>query len=240
MKAMTKLSILICTMFLSISMFAQTKIGTHAGVNFSDMSSSSFAFDAFDGILPHPKRLIGTSYGVTSEFLIQDNFSFQTGLSFTDKGFMLKENFNLDIFDIPVPVGGQINARLKYLEVPLVAKYAFYNRSGITPYVKAGATVGYATSAKMEVKAKVIVPIKIAEIPVGLNSNLYNRFEVGAMIGGGLQFNAGPGTLSLDATYTHGLSSLINTPVVDLKARNNSFGIGIGYAVPLTKNQIRA
>jgi len=233
---MTTISRLIVTTFsfMLISLFvsAQTSVGVHGGVTFSDMSSASFATDFLDGILPHPKRMVGTKFGVFSEFPLNQHFTFQTGLDYTDKGFSIRENINLDIIDFPVPVGATINARIKYIEVPLVAKYALMN-GPVKPYLKAGATIGYASSSRIETKARVIVPINIATIPIGLNSSLYNRFEVGALIGGGVEFATRQGTIMLDMQYAHGLSSFINTPVVDLKAKNNAFGVSIGYKIPI-------
>ena len=222
------LSLMLMPFFTS----AQSSVGIHGGVTFSDMSSASFATDFLDGILPHPKRMIGTKFGVFAEFPLNKNISFSTGLDYTDKGFALRENINLDVFEVPVPIGATVNARLKYIEVPLTAKYAL-NNGPITPYVKAGATLGYASSAKIETKARVIVPIHLASFPIGLNSSLYNRFEVGAVIGGGLEFNTKQGNILIDMQYTHGLSSLINTPVIDLKAKNNSFGVSVGYKMPI-------
>jgi hypothetical protein len=212
--------------------YAQTSIGVYGGISSNRMSSASLALDFLDGILPQAKSMTGVRFGVFTEFPLADRLAFQTGLDYAEKGFSFRENFNVNVLEFPIPVGATVNARMKYFEVPLVAKYTL-GSGGVKPYLKAGGTLGYASSAMLQAKARVLIPVEVARIPIGLNSSLVNRLEVGAVIGGGVELPAGPGSMMLDVQYTHGLSSVINTPVVDLKARNSSFGVSIGYKIPI-------
>lgn len=239
MKAVTRLLLLVITLFFTSNAFSQTFIGGKAGITFSDMSSGSFALQGLDDIIPHPKRLMGYQIGFTTEMPISNQLSFITGVNYVQKGFRVTEQFNLGGEEIPIPIGAILDAKVKYFEIPLTIQYAFGEQNSVRPYVKAGATVGYASSALLDAKVRVIIPINIAKIPVGLNSSLYNRFEVGAMIGGGVEFPMGPGKMMIEGQYTHGLTSLINTPIVNLKAQHNSFGLSVGYAIPLASNKFR-
>lgn len=214
---------------------AQTYIGVRGGITSNKMTSPGLALDFLDGVLPSTKWMTGTRVGIFTEFPVGNQLAFQTGLDYAEKGFSFRENFNVNVFEFPIPIGATVNARMKYFEVPIVAKYAL-GSGNVKPYLKAGATLGYASSAILQSKARVIIPIDVARIPIGLNSSLVNRFEVGAIVGGGIELPAGPGSMMLDVQYTHGLSSVINTPVVDLKARNSSFGISIGYKIPIGAN----
>lgn len=214
---------------------AQTFIGVHGGITQNKMSSPGLALDFLDGVLPAIKNMTGMRVGVFTEFPIGNQLAFQTGLDYAEKGFSFRENFNVNVFEFPIPIGATVNARMKYFEVPLVAKYSLGN-GNVKPYVKAGGTLGYARSAILQSRAQVLIPIEVTRIPIGLNSSLINRFEIGAVVGGGIELPAGPGSMIFDVQYTHGLSSVINTPVVDLKARNSAFGISIGYKIPIGAN----
>lgn len=233
MKATTKLTMIIGLILMSLSIGAQSNIGFHAGVTYSDMSSASLAFDLFDDVLPQSKRMVGTKFGVFAEFPMNQNVAFLTGLDYTDKGFAVRESINLNVFELPIPIGATVNARLKYLEVPLAMKYSFNNNSPIRPYIKAGGTLGYASSAELQTRARVFLPINVLDIPVGLNTGLINRFEVGGLIGAGVEMPVGQGAINVDLQYTHGFSSLIETPIVDLRAKNNAFGLSVGYKIPI-------
>lgn len=227
--------------FSSIAFMAagQTFVGVHGGITRANMTSPSLALDFLDGVLPNTQQMTGLRIGVFTELPIGRQLSFLTGMDYTEKGFAFRENFNVNVFEFPVPVGATVNARMKYLETPLAIKYTI-GTGAVRPYLKAGGTIGYASAARLEGKAHVVVPFSVARIPIGLNSSLINRFEVGAVVGGGIELPAGPGSMLLDVQYTHGLTSIINTPVVDLRARNSSLGVSIGYKIPIGANRYGA
>ncbi len=212
---------------------AQTSIGFRVGANLAKVPQP----DVISSFTPDFKNITATSVAAVAEIGINDNFAFQPELAYTQKGFAIKEGFDLNLFDIPLPLGVKAVTKVNYLEAPLLAKAKFGNEK-VNAYITAGPTLGYAMGGRFITKAQILVDIKLIDQKLDLDRLGYERFEVGGSIGAGLNFNTKTsGSFFIDARYTKGFTNVYDVPIVDLKLKNQSFGVNVGYMIPLTSGK---
>jgi hypothetical protein len=208
-------------------MQAQISIGAHAGIHSNNVQIKGIA----DSWLPENRYWTGAQAGLFVELPLTENLSFQPGLQYIEKGFRVKEGFDFNIGAIPVPIGAEAITRLQYIEMPLLMKYTF-GESIIKPYVFAGPHLSYAMDGKVDLRANVILDINIGSYPINLNDDLYNRFEVGGIAGAGVLFETGRVNTFIQASFQHGITDMLDRPLIDLRLRNYGFNLGAGVQVP--------
>ena len=208
--------------------FAQISVGAKVGsyTSFIDVT------EAAEGLTQNIEGLTTTSFGITSEIGLSDNFAIQPELLFTTKGFKVNEGLNFNLGGFPIPAGVTARTKINYLELPVLAKYKFGNE-GLRFNVTAGPVLGYATNGQLDTRANLLFDINPIKTNIDLDALNYERLEISASIGAGMEYETGNGQLFADARYVHGFSDLYNAPVVDLNLRNRGVGITVGYRVNL-------
>lgn len=215
--------------FLSIAIFAQTvSVGIKGGLNIANVGAPDIIETA--EFIPEFRNIQTANFGLVSEIELHPNFAIQPELVFTTKGFKIREATNLDIFNVPLPLGVTATSKFNYIEMPLLAK-AKFGTGPVQAYMVAGPTFGYATGGNLKTSANVLIELDLYETPIDLDNIGYERFEVGGMVGGGLAFDTGGGQLFLDARYNHGFTEVYDIPVVSEKVQNKGFGINAGYMI---------
>lgn len=178
---------------------------------------------------PYIKSIPQYTVGVSYEKALSNHFSMLAGVQFASRGFGVREEFGIDLFGVDIPVSASIETRLHYLEVPLAVKY-YLRDHGVMPYVSAGINTAYAVSGKINPKAEVIIPWSLPSIPLDLNDDIYQRYEVSATAGTGVVVPVSEsGAFHFSVSYRHGLSDMLNDPVTDFTIRSNGFTAGVGY-----------
>ncbi len=184
--------------------------------------------DAF----PRTKSIDGFNYAVFAEFALVDGFSFQPELSYNKKGFRVKEGIDLKVFNVDIPLGLEAHTEVKYLEAPLLGKYALKNeKAGL--YFLAGPSISMATSAKLKTKARVLIDFNLTTTKLDLGNEDYHRWEVAAVAGIGGYVNIGTAKLFIESRYNWGLSDLLADPLVDVQLKNRVLGLGVGLQFAL-------
>ena len=212
----------------SLSMHAQVSVGLKGGVNFSNI----YATQALDQVLPNFSDISTFSVGAVAEIGITEQFAFQPELLYTRKGFGLREGLDVDLLGVPVPLGVTAETQINYVEVPLLAKYKF-GTEGISAYVVAGPTFGYATSGQINTKANILLDFNIARTPINLDAINFQRFEIGGTAGAGLALQTGMGQFFVDARYNLGFTQLYDIPLVNEKLRNKGVSVSAGFLIPI-------
>lgn len=215
---------------LAIFATAQVSVGIKGGMNFNNLHTT----EALGELAPDFTNISEANFGLVTEYNITDNFAFQTEVNFLKKGFTTKANLdNTELFGLQLPVGGRAETKFSYVEVPLLAKYSFGDANGFQAYVTGGPTFGYATSGRIDTKARVLVDFDLGSTNINLDDINYNRFEVGATAGAGVSYMTNFGKFFADARYSQGFTELYDFPLVDEKIRNKGFGVNVGFMVPL-------
>ncbi len=224
-------------LFLFISMAGLTtqaqkiSVGIKTGVQSANVRVPGFVNDA--SFLPDFKSINTFNIGVVSELEFNGNFALQPELNYLQKGFQIKEGFDVDLFDFPVPVGVTAVSRFHYLEMPLLAKAKFGNEFA-NFYLLAGPTVGYAMSGDLKTRAKLLVEVDLYKTNIDLNRVGYQRWELGGMAGAGISLNTkGGGQFFVDARYSHGFTQPYDIPLVHEKVQHNNIGVNAGFMIPI-------
>ncbi len=159
------------------------QLGAKAGINFTsvtgDNTSDITSITEFQ------------SFGLVAEIPFSEKLSFQPELMYSAQGFDLNEDL----------------VSLKYLNVPLMAKYYITKRLNI----EAGPQFGYLLSAKQEDN--------------DVDDN-FNNIDFGVNFGLGYKLENG---LNFGARYNLGLSNINDADVLDDKNRNSVFQIYVGF-----------
>ena len=158
-----------------------------------------------------------------------ENFAFVTGAQYTSRGFGMRENFNVDIFGIDLPLGARIETRLDYIEVPATLKYTFGDH-GVTPYVKAGASAAYAINGKIQPKVDAIITWKLLlSYQPGQRHVQQAGYIRCSRCGMNLPVSES-GAIQFEVNYRHSLMIVLDN-ITDIKIKSHGFSAGLGYTM---------
>lgn len=204
---------------------AQISVGAKIGANFADTR--------VDGLLgnlaPEQTTFTGFTAGVMAEIPMIHALSFRPELNYIQKGFTVSQSFDVDLIGIDMEVGAKARTRINYVEMPLLLKYSI-GTDAAKVYAIAGPSIAYAANAELNPVATFIVDFNLPSIPINLDNNIYNRWEISGVLGAGGEVKAGNGKVFADARYNFGFTNMLNNPVVDLRIKNQGFNVSAGYA----------
>ncbi|MEP6647608.1 MAG: porin family protein, partial [Saprospiraceae bacterium] len=207
----------------SIGMFpliqAQSKITAFGSYGISDIQVSGLGI--LDLLDPYIKPIAQYTAGIQYEKAVGNHIALITGAQYTSRGFTAKEDFNVHVFGLDLPIGARIDTRLQYVEVPLMLKYSIGDK-GISPYIKAGASTAYAVSGKFTPKVDAIITWKLPSININLDNNMYNRFDVSAVVGAGVDIPTNEtSSIQFDINYRHSLNDMFLDKITDIRIKSH-------------------
>ena len=213
----------------TLTLSAQTTLGGRIGANFGLASVNGLA----DLVTPDISPLNTFTGGITINQRLDDRLSVSSGVFYKRKGFIASEMVGVDVFGVDIPVGGSLETRLDYLEVPLLLNIAFNTSNKIQPYVEFGPAFSYAIQGELQPTAQVIIEFNLPKVDLDLTKDIYNRFEVAAQAVAGLKIPYGAGIFDLGVSYTHAFTDMLNDPILNVEIRNFGIGVHAGFAMPL-------
>lgn len=228
MRAMSKVFFTFCLSMMTLVAVAQTSFGLRMGSTWSNVNTST----AIGNATPNFKNINGFSIGVFAEIPVAPQFSIQPEIGFTRKGFVVAEGFDAPLFGVDLPIGVTAETKFDYLEIPVLAKYSF-GEDKLKAYVAIGPNIGYALNGRVDTKTNLLVDINLGSTNINLQDQDFNRIEIGATGAVGASYDAGFGTLFVDARYNRGFTEVYNLPFVDEKVKTSGFGLNVGFAVPI-------
>lgn len=223
-----KKNVLTFAAMIIISTFAnaQFSVGFKTGANFANADLSGIT----PSLIPTTRTLTGFTTGINMSYAITDNLSVQPEINFVQRGFKVQEGFNLDIANIPIPLGVTVYTRVNYLEIPLQLKYKFTD-GPVQPYIIGGPSLAYATSGTIQEVANVLIDINIGTQDINLGNSNFTRWEAGGRLGAGIAFNTVLGQLQIEGTYYHGFTDFFKDPIINVHAYNRGFTLQAGWAI---------
>ncbi len=143
--------------------FAQINIGIKGGISGSRMTK----FDLIQNITPTFKLLPAANAGIFVEIPLGTNFSIQPELNYIQKGFQIRESFNVNQnsnlgFDIPL--GGKLSLKNNYIDMPILAKVKLGDSEAAHGYILFGPSFSYMMDSKARIQVLRIFPV---DIPLG-------------------------------------------------------------------------
>ncbi len=187
-------------------LMAQISVGARGGFNFA----KEYLQVKWEGEEESETSevMTGATFAGIVEIGLSKNFAIQPELVFIQKGGSGKNEGEDVLFN--------------HIDFPLLAKFK-YGSEYFNVYAAAGPTFGYALSGKNgDYKFK------------DEDWEGYNRFEIGASLGGGLGMNLKKGTAFVDVRYLFSLSNLMDIEDaelegIDITAKHRGVGLTFGY-----------
>ncbi len=207
--------VLLCVAGTSSATAQGVSLGFKGGLNLSTMSAE------IDPELSKTR----TGFNVGGFLSIQSSgpFALQFGAAYTKKGVDVETG-------VPDVTGG---LELTYVEVPVLATIIFPTgpASKVAPFIFAGPAIGIEVGCKVKAEAPGIsASVDCDEVDLATKS-----VDIGAMFGGGLQFETGPASIVLEVAYTLGFVNIDDTTIGrtlsldNINNRNLSFSVGLMF-----------
>lgn len=204
---------------------SQWALGVKGGLNFANAQMIGTNIN----IRPNLKTLGGGTAGVIIENRVSNKISISGEINYVDKGFIADANYDLKIQDVNIPLGVTAITRLRYVDIPLIMKYHFHNTEKIDLYAAAGGYFGYGLNGNLRTRARVIIDFNVANTPIDLGNENFDRTEFGAVVGIGMGIPTRSGQFVFDARYSHAYNPILDDFFVDVRLRNRGFSLGLGY-----------
>ncbi len=216
------------TFFGNTLIQAQVAVGLKGGANFGNV----YMTETLDKITPDFKAATGAVAGGVAEVNFGKYFAVQSELNWVQKGFRFTQDVNIPVGKLDIPAGVEATIRTNYLELPLLAKAKIGN-DVIQAYAVLGPSVGYAMNGKLITRTRLLFEFDPIRTNLNFNDLDYNRFEVSAVGGVGVQVNFNGGKWFADARYTQGLTQLYNFPIVNEQIKNRGVALSTGVMINL-------
>ncbi len=206
---------------------AQWSVGVRAGGYAGTVTRP----DLITNFTPDLKWSPAISMAVFAERALSENVSIRPELVYQQKGFMMRAGTSVKMGPVPLRLGVKSAYRVSYAEMPVLLKLSTGGDLAKV-YLIAGPSVGYAIDAQLVTRPQAVVEFRPIKVNAPLSSLGYNRFELSGIAGAGVSFKAGVGHIMAEARYQHGISRLIDVPVVRANVRNQGVSVSLGYSVP--------
>jgi len=164
----------------------KASFGFRAGVNISNASN----------IPDYWEESIDSKTGITAgaffNYALNENFSLQPELLYTQKGF--GGSLVDDVVELAVS--------LDYFELPILAKYAFSAGKKFRPVLFAGPSFAYCSSSTLTISTWILS----ADIDF---SSLTHTTDFGMVLGTGFDYETSGGTIIFDMRFTYNFTKVI-------------------------------
>jgi hypothetical protein len=124
-----------------------------------------------------------------------------------------------------------VDFRLDYIEIPVLLVLPIPTATGISPFLYAGPAFAFEVGCKIAGSGGGISATVDCDAD-GEDFFERNKFDVGAMLGGGVALPMGPGAVTLEGRYNFGLIN-INKTDGDDSMKNRSGAVLVGYSIPI-------
>lgn len=209
-------------LLLNNGVFAQNSIGLRGGYSISTLKNYPLEL----GNLEVEEGLTyGNFNAILFEIGITPLLAIQPEINYLEKGGVIRSKGNNDF---------KFSLKVNYLEAPVLAKF----RLGSGPlkgYVITGPSVGYAIDGKSKVITGEVSEAERIRFDnsFGADGRKDNRFDISGVVGGGVQYKLGPGSIVLDARATYDFNDFNNfhgeAPIDHKKTRWEGLSLSMGY-----------
>lgn len=201
---------------------AQITYGVQAGATIANwkgdaLQSLNDVVDLSNGFVT-TKSKTGISIGGYVNIPVTDKISFEPGLQYAQKGYIMQGDLKVDALKF-LGVNASAKVEAHYIDIPLVLKAEL--AKGLSIY--AGPQVSYLVKNNLHLNAG-ILGISLYNDRLDITDN-FNRVDMGLAGGIGYKFDNG---LNIKAGYDYGLSKLDKND--NFKAYNRVAKISVGFS----------
>lgn len=207
--------------------YSQFSVGIKGAVNLNSIQLNGIA----DDFRPDIHWIAGGIGGIVGAYQFNPNFQVQTEINYAERGFKAGKDFNVDLFEIPIPLGATIESRFHYLDIPVLFDYIFGNEK-VQGFVGVGPYFSYALDGKLSTQLQLIVDINVNTTKLNLDQQIFDRTEFGAVAHTGIRIPVSErGKFVGDLRYNHAFTKIADDGFFDIRLRNKGISLGLGYVV---------
>lgn len=221
---MKKTTTLFLILIIAISGSAQFSGGIKTGLAFSNINING-GLASIEKI-SHP--ITSASLGVFGQYNISRDFGIRLGANYVQRGIAVQEAGYINMLQLPVAIGAEIQFKAKYFEIPIALTYSI-DHGPFESYALAGIGLSTALDAKLQPRVTALLDFNLPEVNV--NTGDFNSTDVFGHGGLGLAYHLSKGKIFIEGQYQHSFESLKPNFLVDLDLKNKGFSVGIGYAM---------
>lgn len=217
-------------MFLvSLSASAQLAIGARGGATLAKTMGNGYIQNYTGELNP----IVSGNAAVFLKVPIIGGLSFRPEIGYSQNGAGITTDELLNLVGVNLPLKGTLRQRMTYLQAPLLLQYEFGPKeSTVKPYIVLGPTFSYLADGKIVSRADLIL-FRSRPLRTDIGLGVFNRLDVGAAAGAGLNFDLGSIQMMIEARYDRGFTPVYDTPIVRVPVHNQSVSIMAGFAIPL-------
>ncbi len=217
-----KFTLAVISIIIMNSTKAQITYGVQAGATIANwkgdaLQSLNDVVDLSNGFVT-TKSKTGISIGGYVNIPVTDKISFEPGLQYAQKGYIMQGDLKVDALKF-LGVNASAKVEAHYIDIPLVLKAEL--AKGLSIY--AGPQVSYLVKNNLHLNAG-ILGISLYNDRLDITDN-FNRVDMGLAGGIGYKFDNG---LNIKAGYDYGLSKLDKND--NFKAYNRVAKISVGFS----------
>lgn len=161
-------------------------------------------------------RRLGFAYGIQTDFKIQENYSFSTGIQVNYRGGKLKIKGSTDTSGVTAP-DEKIIVKCQYVEIPYTLKMNTNQFGKIRYYAQFGFSSGFLIRARYDTEEEDDVSAK-------KDVNFYN---MNMIIGAGVEYTISGSTVAFGGLeFNNGFLNIFDTDQLD--GVTNVLGINVG------------
>lgn len=207
--------------------YSQYSIGIKGAANLNSIQLNGIA----DNFKPDIHWIASGIGGIVGAYQFNPNFQVQTEINYAERGFKAGKDFNVDLFNVPIPLGANVESRFQYLDIPLFFDYIFGNDK-VEGFVGVGPYFAYALDGKLKTKLQVIVDLTVNTTDLNLEQQIFDRTEFGAVAHTGIRLPVSErGKFVGDLRYNHAFTKIADDGLFDIRLRNKGISLGLGYVV---------
>lgn len=171
-----------------------------------------------DGVKQDGLR-VGFTYGLMTDFSISTNYAFSTGIDISTRGGKYK---------VTVPNGSvSVDQKLQFIDIPIALKLKTKEIGYIKYYGLFGFNPGIVVKATKDVSSDVAYIPNENKVS---NQSDFTVFNVGLLIGAGIEYNLGGNTsVTAGLHYNNGLIDIWDINKAQMKSDGLTLNLGIFF-----------
>ncbi|MCU0340537.1 MAG: PorT family protein [Spirosomaceae bacterium] len=208
---------------------AQLAVGARGGATLAKTMGSGYIQNYTGELNP----IVSGNAAVFLKVPIAGGLSFRPEIGYVQNGAGFTANELMDLVGVNLPLSGSLRQRMTYVQAPLLLQYEFGGKEApVKPYIVLGPTFSYLVDGKIVSRADLLV-FRSRPLRTNIGLGVFNRFDIGAAAGAGLNFDLGTVQMMLEARYDRGFTPVYDAPVVRVPVHNQAVSVMAGFAIPL-------
>ena len=218
---MKKVTLLIASIIISLSTFAQLSVGLKGGLNLSNIALQNETSTSSESITK-----AGSATGLLVNYGFNDRFSAQVELLYAQKGANYNYSFLATTYDRKV--------KLNYFEIPILIRYSYGDENKIQLFANAGPYIAFRLKAVSELTTTTTIlgTTSVRNSSIDFTDQVHNT-DIGLTGGIGVNYALELGKLFAEIRYGYGLTNVNKSVTNNVTEHNSNLQFSVGFLYPI-------